>query len=228
MTVWQLTRLCSLYKTTDRANFQHMGKGEQKRQDIIEHALMLAGQVGLEGLSLGGLATSMEISKSGLFAHFKSKEALQLAVLELARERFVAEVMAPAVALPRGLSRLNGLFDRYLAWIRGQASQGSCIFMALAHEYDDRPGEIRDVLVNCWREFGGSVARVAATAITEGEFRPDCDPGQFAFEFVGIVMVFQHAHKLMGEAQAEARARQAFKRLLRSYRQPEVLAVRPA
>ncbi|MDR3428871.1 TetR/AcrR family transcriptional regulator [Silvimonas sp.] len=205
-------------KTTDRANFQRMGKGEQKRQDIIEHALLLAGKVGLEGLSLGGLAASMEISKSGLFAHFKSKEALQLAVLELACERFAAEVLVPAVALPRGQKRLNGLFEHYLAWIRGQTSQGSCIFMALAHEYDDRPGEIRDVLVQSWRDFGGSVARVAATAITEGEFRPDCDPAQFAFEFVGIVMVFQHAHKLLGETQAEARARLAFKRLMRSYR----------
>ncbi|WP_035052165.1 TetR/AcrR family transcriptional regulator [Andreprevotia chitinilytica] len=198
-----------------------MNKGEQKRQDIIAHALTLASQVGLEGLSLGALATSMDISKSGLFAHFKSKEALQIAVLELACERFAAEVIAPALAQPRGERRLNTLFDNYIGWVRDQSNQGSCIFMSLAHEFDDRPGEIRDLLVKSWRDWGGTIARVAATAITEGEFRPDCDPAQFAFEMIGIAMVFENAHKLLGEVQAEARARMAFKRLIRSYRLSE-------
>lgn len=194
-----------------------MGKGEQKRQDIITHALELASQVGLEGLSLGGLAASMDISKSGLFAHFKSKEALQIAVLELACERFSQEVAQPALALPRGIPRLRGLFDSYLAWIRNQARQGSCIFMALAHEYDDRPGEIRDLLVVSWRDWNGTIARVAATAITEGQFHPECDPSQFTFEFIGIGMAFEHAYKLLGEERAETRARTAFQRLIQSY-----------
>lgn len=195
-----------------------MGKGEQKRQDIIAHALELAGKVGLEGLSLGGLAASMEMSKSGLFAHFKSKEALQMAVLELARERFSDEVVTPALPLPRGIRRLNGLFEAYLRWILGQASEGSCIFMSLSQEYDDRPGEIHDLLVQSWRDWNGTVARVAATAITEGEFRPDCDPMQFAFEFLGIAMALQHAYKLLGESKAEKRARTAYERLIDSYR----------
>jgi AcrR family transcriptional regulator len=195
-----------------------MGKGEQKRHDIIAHAMQLASKVGLEGLSLGGLAASMEMSKSGLFAHFKSKEALQIAVLELACECFQDQVVLPALALPRGQTRINGLIDTYLAWIRNQARQGSCIFMALAHEYDDRPGEIRDLLIQSWRDWNGTIARVAATAITEGEFLPDCDPAQFAFEFLGIGMSFEHAYKLLGEGQAETRARTAFARLLQSYR----------
>jgi AcrR family transcriptional regulator len=195
-----------------------MSKGEQKRQDIIEHALAMASKVGLEGLSLGGLAASIEMSKSGLFAHFKSKEALQLAVLERACQRFADEVVSPALAQPRGLPRLQGLIESYLNWILGQTSQGTCFFMSLAQEYDDRPGEIRDLLVQRWRDWNGVVARVAASAIAEGELRPDCDPAQFAFEFFGIAMALQHSYKLLGETQAEKRARTAYERLIESYR----------
>jgi AcrR family transcriptional regulator len=122
-------------------------KGEQTRQEIVERALALAGEVGLEGLSLGVLAAGMNLSKSGLFAHFRSKEALQVEVLQRAIDHFIADVVAPALRQPRGEPRLRRLFDLYLVWVHGNGGRGSCFFMALTHEYDDRPGPVRDLLV---------------------------------------------------------------------------------
>src|SRR5215207_4237808 len=112
-----------------------MAKGEQTRQEIIERALALAGEVGLEGLSLGVLAAGMDLSKSGLFAHFKSKEALQLEVLRAAIDRFIEAVVLPALRQSRGEPRVRSLFEHYLGWIRGCDNHGSCVFMAFTHEY---------------------------------------------------------------------------------------------
>jgi AcrR family transcriptional regulator len=191
-----------------------MSKGEQTRQEIVERARALAGEVGLEGLSLGVLAAGMNLSKSGLFAHFRSKEALQVAVLQRAIDHFIQEVIAPALRQPRGEPRLRRLFDLHLAWIHGNARGGSCFFMALTHEYDDRPGPIRDLLVQSQRDWYDTIARAARAAVEEGHFRADLDLDQFAYEFVGIGMVFQQVAKLLEDPWAEARARAAFETLL--------------
>lgn len=191
-----------------------MSKGEQTRQEIVERALALAGEVGLEGVSLGVLAASMDLSKSGLFAHFRSKEALQLEVLQRAIDHFIRDVVAPALRERRGEPRLRRLFDLHLQWIEGNAGQGSCFFMALTHEYDDRPGPIRDLLVQSQRDWYDTVARVAASAVEEGHLRTDLDCDQLAYEFVGIGMVFQQSAKLLENPQAEGRARGAFEALL--------------
>jgi AcrR family transcriptional regulator len=191
-----------------------MSKGEQTRQEIVERARALAGEVGLEGLSLGVLAAGMNLSKSGLFAHFRSKEALQVAVLQRAIDHFIQEVIAPALRQPRGEPRLRRLFDLHLAWIHGNARGGSCFFMALTHEYDDRPGPIRDLLVQSQRDWYDTIARAARAAVEEGHFRADLDLDQFAYEFVGIGMVFQQVAKLLEDPRAEARARAAFETLL--------------
>jgi AcrR family transcriptional regulator len=191
-----------------------MTKGEQTRHEIVERALALAGEVGLEGLSLGVLAAGMDLSKSGLFAHFKSKEALQLEVLQRAIDHFVRDVIAPALTTPRGLPRLTVLFDLNLEWIRGNGRSGSCFFMALTHEYDDRPGPVRDLLVQSQRDWYETVARVARTAIDEHHFRADVDADQFAYELVGIGMAFQQTCKLLADARAETWARAAFAALV--------------
>jgi len=189
-------------------------KGEQTRQEIVERALAMAGEVGLEQLSLGVLAAGLNLSKSGLFAHFGSKEVLQLGVLQRAMDHFAEDVVLPAVKQPRGEPRVRALFDRHLEWIRGGDNRGSCFFMALTHEYDDRPGPVRDLLVQSQRDWYGIIARAAQIAVEEGHFRPGLDADQFAFELVGVGMAFQQVHKLLENPRAEAWARSAFEALL--------------
>jgi AcrR family transcriptional regulator len=191
-----------------------MSKGDQTRQEIVERALALSGEVGLEGLSLGVLAAGMNLSKSGLFAHFKSKEALQLEVLERAIHDFIEEVVLPALKVPRGLPRVRRLFELYLGWIHGHGRRGSCFFMALTHEYDDRPGPIRDRLVQSQRDWYDALSRAARTAVEEGHFRADLDLDQFAYETVGIGMVYQQVSKLLENPRAKERAENAFETLV--------------
>ena len=191
-----------------------MSKGEQTRQQIISRALSLSSELGLEGLSLGNLASELKLSKSGLFAHFKSKEALQLDVLQAACELFARDVVKPSLAEPRGLRRVQSLFDHYIAWVRGSSKTRTCIFMGLSQEYDDRPGPVRDALAKSQFDWQASVARVAATAVESGEFRKDVDLQQFAFEFTGIGMIFQQFSKLLQDKQAERHAYAAFEALI--------------
>ncbi len=196
-----------------------MTKGEQTRREIVDRALAMAGEIGLERLSLGNLAADVQLSKSGLFAHFKSKEALQLAVLHQAIDSFVATVVEPALALPRGLPRLHEMFGRFLAWIIGGGRRGSCIFMALNHEYDDRPGAVRDLLVESQRQWQRTLARAAQIAVDEGHFRPGLDVEQFAYEVEGIGMAYQQAYKLLDDPKAETKAHAAFAALVARSRQ---------
>jgi AcrR family transcriptional regulator len=191
-----------------------MSKGEQTRQQIIDRALNLSSAVGLEGLSLGNLAAELKLSKSGLFAHFKSKEALQLEVLQAAIDLFVLDVVRPAILKPRGLRRLEALFENYLAWARGSGKARTCIFMGLSQEYDDRPGPVRDALAKSQRDWRDTVAQVAMTGVSEQEFHKDLDAEQFAFEFIGIGMIFQQYCKLLEDRKAERRAYTAFEALL--------------
>jgi AcrR family transcriptional regulator len=165
-------------------------------------------------VSLGALAASLNLSKSGLFAHFRSKEALQVDVLQRAIDNFIQDVVVPALKQPRGEPRVVTLFDYYLSWVHGNGRSGSCFFMALTHEYDDRPGPVRDLLVQSQRDWYDTIARAARTAVEEGHFRADLDLEQFAYDFVGIGMVFQQVAKLLENPRAEMRARSAFAALL--------------
>ena len=191
-----------------------MTKGEDTRQQILSRAITLTSEVGLEGLSLGNLAAELKLSKSGLFAHFKSKEALQLEVLQAAIELFVRDVVRPAIAAPRGIPRVQALFNNYLSWARGSSKARTCIFMGLTQEYDDRPGPVRDALAKSQQDWHDTVARVAATGVDEGAFRADLDTRQFAFEFIGIGMIYQQSYKLLQDEKADRRAYAAFEALL--------------
>jgi AcrR family transcriptional regulator len=191
-----------------------MSKGQATRDAIVHEALAQATRVGLEGLSLGVLAAHLALSKSGLFAHFKSKEALQRAVLEHAIELFAHHVVLPALAKPRGRPRLVALFHNVLAWKRGDPTAGGCVFAQLSVEYDDRPGVLRDLLVESQREWRRTIVTCVEKTIAEGQFRADVDPAQFAFDFLGITMSYGESHKLLGMTDALARAEHAFQRLL--------------
>ena len=194
-----------------------MSKGALTRSTILDEAVEIASRVGFGGLSIGQLADQVDMSKSGLFAHFRSKEQLQLQTMERARQRFVDVVVRPALAAPRGQARVRALFDGWLGWAH-LALGGGCIFVAAAAELDDQPGALRDALVRNERDWLELIATVAHTAVAEGEFREDLDLEQFAFEVHGVMLAYHHASRLLRDARAEAMTRQAFESLLTAAR----------
>ena len=190
-----------------------MRKGEQTRTLILNEAVALASQVGLEGLSIGSLADRLTMSKSGLFAHFGSKEDLQLLTLKQAQALFFEEVFAPALKQARGLSRLRAIFSNWLQWVKRDLP-GGCLMLAASAEYDDRPGAVRDLLVAGQRELRGAVAKAIRIAIDEGHLQPHTDPWQLTFELFGIVLATHHDFRLLGDARALERAGTALERLI--------------
>lgn len=191
-----------------------MSKGEATRQVILDLAYTRARAGGLESLTIGTLAAELHLSKSGLFAHFGSKEALQLAVLDHAVALFVDNVVRPGLRAPRGEPRLRALFDNWTAWGLNHDSIGGCLFVAAAIELDDRPGPVRDRLVASQQDWLDTLASAVRAAIREGHFRADVDPEQFAFDLYGVLLSSHHARRLMGDPAAFDRARRAFEGLL--------------
>src|SRR6185436_10220606 len=207
-------------KTATRApaRARAASKGEQTRDAILTHALGLATRIGFEGLTIGRLADDLRMSKSGLFAHFRSKEALQLEILRMAGERMIETVVKPALTVARGEPRVRALFTRWLAWEQSPSLPGGCPFMAASFELDDRPGPVRDFVVENLRDWLDTIAGAARIAVQEGHFRADLDCEQFAYDCQGIGLAFVHASRLMRDPRAQARADAAFDALLRASR----------
>ncbi len=191
-----------------------MGKGDETRSSILDTALAMASRVGLEGLSFGELARQVGLSKSGLFAHFESKEQLQLAVMQRAVERFVEVVIAPALRQPRGEPRVRALYTNWFRWAKASDLPGGCLFIAAASELDDRPGPVRDLLVSAQRDWLGVLAQAARIASEEGHFRSDLDPEQLAWQLDSIILAYHHTARLLRATDAELRANNAFEALL--------------
>jgi AcrR family transcriptional regulator len=191
-----------------------MSKGEVTRQAILEHATHLASRVGLEALSIGKLAEDLELSKSGLFAHFKSKEALQVQVLEHAGARFADSVVRPGLKAPRGEPRLRELFRRWRAWPEEAGLPGGCLMVAVAAELDDRPGPARDVYVRLQRDWIDVLANVTRTAVAEGHFKKSVDPEQFAYELWGVLLALHFYTRLLKDPRAGEHADAAFEALV--------------
>jgi AcrR family transcriptional regulator len=193
-----------------------MGKGAATRDKILDAAFRLAARDGLQGLSLSQLAGQLGVSKSGLFAHFRSKEDLQLETLKAGATRFEEAVVRPAFAEPRGLPRIRRLFDNWIRWSKDPSLPGGCLLMAAATEFDDREGPVRDYLVAVERQLLGSLARSARIAVEEGHFSRDLDCDQFAFELNALVLGFNHVRRLLRDPKAERQSRAAFERLIRT------------
>jgi AcrR family transcriptional regulator len=191
-----------------------VSKGESTRDAILDQAMAVASTEGLGGLSIGDLAKRVGMSKSGLFAHFDSKEALQLEVLDLAIARFVDHVMAPALRAPRGEPRLRAIFDRWLLWERAGFQPGGCLFMATADELDDRPGPLRDRLVASQRDWLQALATAVRIGVEEGHLRRDLDVEQLAHDVYGVMLAYHHFSRLMRDPDAERRARRSFDQLI--------------
>lgn len=192
-----------------------MRKGERTKSTILNEAVDLASLVGLEGLSIGTLAERMAMSKSGLFAHFGSKEDLQIQALKAAQARFEACVFAPAMKQPRGLPRLRAIVENWLQYLDSSAGPGGCMILAAAIEFDDRPGPVRDLLVDGQKQLRGALAKAVRLAIEEGHFRADTDAWQVSFELFGILMASHHDRRLLGDARAPQRMLAWFDRLVR-------------
>ena len=191
-----------------------MSKGESTRQGILERAVAVSSLVGLEGLTIGRLAEDLRLSKSGLYAHFKSKEALQIAVLERAADRFTELVVRPALREPRGQPRVRALFERWLDWSRSQVLPGGCIFVTASVEYDDQPGPVRDYLVRAQQDWVDLMATTARFAVEVGHFRANLDGKRFAQDLYGILLANYHFTRLLGDPDTESRTRAAFEHLI--------------
>jgi AcrR family transcriptional regulator len=197
---------------------ERTSKGGSTRAAILRAAVSAAGVEGLAGLSIGRLAASTGLSKSGLFAHFGSKEALQKAVLEQAAEDFRQAVVLPALRAASGIARLAALFERWLAWAASDALAGGCPLFGASIELDDKPGALRDYLAARQRAWLDCIAAAAERAIAEGDLRTDLDARHFAFEFHGMALAFHCAHRLLDDTSARARAETAFRGLVASAR----------
>ena len=189
-------------------------KGEQTRVTILDEALKIASKLGLEGLTIGSLADATGMSKSGLFAHFGSREDLQLAVLEHAAQRYGERVFVPVLKIERGLPRLRGLFERWIDWTLESGLPGGCIMISTAIEYDDRPGPIRDAAIANQHRGNAITQKAVRLAIEEGHLKPDTDPEQIAFEMLGIVLASHNHRRLLGDKEARKRALTAFEELI--------------
>jgi AcrR family transcriptional regulator len=193
-------------------------KGDRTRQTILDRAVDLASLEGLEGLTIGRLAEDLGMSKSGLFAHFGSKEELQLATIEAAQERFATEVMRPALATERGYPRLMAICRSWLAYVKRGVFAGGCFFAAASFEYDDRPGPVRDAIFRSMDEWLKAIERAVRMAQDEGHLDPDVDPAQLAFEINALFFGANFAFQLRQDRKAIDRAQLAIETRLSSLR----------
>lgn len=194
-------------------------KGELTRAAILDVALNLASRDGLEGLTIGLLAEKMRMSKSGVFAHFGSREDLQIEVLKLYHSQFEQEVFYPSVKVSRGLPRLEAMFARWIKRVTIEIASG-CIYISGAVEYDDRPGAIRDALVGMVRAWQAALLRCIEQAIEMGHLKPDTDPQQLVYEIYGLILGLHHDARFLKVPGSVERAQIGFERLIESYRMP--------
>ena len=196
-----------------------MRKGELTRAAILDVALDLASRDGLEGLTIGLLADRMNMSKSGVFAHFGSREDLQLEVLKLYHHRFEQEVFYPSMKEARGLARLKSMYARWIKKVSVEIASG-CIYISGAVEYDDRAGPIREELVAMVQAWQGALLRCVQQAIDCGDLKPDTDAQQMVYEMYGLILALHHDARFLRMPGSVDRARAGFERLIVNYQNP--------
>ena len=194
-------------------------KGQQTKQAIVDAALGLATQIGLEGLSIGVLAEVMHMSKSGVFAHFGSREELQISVIREYFNRFEQEIFAPALLQPKGLPRLKTLFDNWMKRVAVEIQSG-CIFISGAVEFDDRTGPVHDALAGSVKTWLDAVLRAVVLAKECGHLGADADEQQIAFEIHGLILALHYEARFLKNPGSIARANVGFAHILRTYGAP--------
>ncbi|WP_395701002.1 TetR/AcrR family transcriptional regulator [Aquabacterium sp.] len=203
-------------RTSAAGAARSLQKGQQTRAVILEAALGQASHMGLEGLSIGALAEVTQMSKSGVFAHFGSREELQIAVIREYHARFEEEVFFPAVREDRGLPRLRALFERWVKRVSVELDSG-CIYISGAVEFDDRPGPVRDALASMVQAWQNALERAIAISIEEGHLRADTDTLQMLFEIHGLILALHHDARFLRLPGAVDRARRGFERIVSHY-----------
>ena len=193
-----------------------LAKGQQTKAAIIEVALRIAAQVGLEGLSIGTLAEAMGMSKSGVFAHFGSRDELQISVVREYYARFEQQVFAPSMQAQRGLPRVRALFDQWMRFTTAELDSG-CIFISGAVEFDDRPGPVRDALADAVSAWMSAMARAVAQAREVGHLQPEADDRQIGFEIHGLILALHYEARFLQRPGAVERARRGFDNILARY-----------
>ena len=191
-------------------------KGQQTKAAIVDAALRLATQVGLEGLSIGALAERMHMSKSGVFAHFGSREELQISVVHEYFHQFEQEVFYPSLALPRGLPRVEALFANWMKRVAVEIQSG-CIFISGAVEFDDRPGPVRDALASSVKTWLSAMHRAVIQAKEEGHLHADADAHQMAFEIHGLILALHYEARFLSDPDSIPRANTGFAQMLMRY-----------
>jgi AcrR family transcriptional regulator len=193
-----------------------LARGERTRTAVLRRAADIASVEGLDGLTIGRLAADLQVSKAGVFAHFGSKEELQLATIRAASDRFVDEVVAPALDVPDGLDRLVALCDRFLSYSRRGVFPGGCFFFSVAAEYDAKPGRVRDEVAAARRGWLDTYAAVVTAAQRKGELDPGADPAAVAFELDALGMAANLHARLCDDPAAYGLAREAMLARLRA------------
>ena len=216
MTVRHITSLSQASQAADDGSGRTLMKGRQTKAAIVHAALNLATHIGLEGLSIGALAERMQMSKSGGFAHFGSREELQVSVVREYHARFEEEVFYPAMKADRGLPRLRALFGHWMARTAIEIDQG-CIYISGAIEFEDRDGPVRDALVTSMTLWLNALKRAVAQAKATGELTPDTDEAQVTFEIHGLILTLHYQARFMRSADALARVQTSFEHILARY-----------
>jgi len=194
-------------------------KGQQTKAAIVDAALGLAAQIGLEGLSIGALAEVMRMSKSGVFAHFGSREELQISVIREYHARFEHEVFFPAMEQERGLPRLRALFENWMRRTSVEIDSG-CIYIGGAVEFDDRPGPVRDALVSMVQAWMDAMKRALRQCQAEGHLRADADVAQVLFEIHGLILALHYEARFLRQSASIDRARAGFDSVVQRYATP--------
>jgi AcrR family transcriptional regulator len=189
-----------------------MSKGEDTKHAILGVALDMASRIGLEQVTIGGLAKEAGLSKSGLYAHFQSKESLQIDILQHAGQLFVGSVLFPALRVPAGISRIQALVENWSRW--NMQLSGGCIFVSASNTFQNIPGKVRDFLVAQQQEWLGSLQRLAQSAIECGDFRKDVDTRQFAYELYSFLLGFNLFYKMTQNDNPMEHQKRALERLI--------------
>jgi len=197
--------------------FLDMAKGEDTKLTVLDAGLDMASQLGLECVTIGNLAKTTNLSKSGLFAHFQSKENLQVEILIYAAQLFSEDVIVPALKIKAGIPRIRALVDNWIQWT--SELTGGCIFVSASADFSDRPGRVREVLLHQQEEWINCLRRIARSAIEAGDFKQDIDDDQFAFDLYSLLLGFHLYYKLLDDAETRKHQETALVRLLNSYKQ---------
>lgn len=193
-----------------------MTKGKDTKHIILQAGLDMASQLGLESVTIGALAKATRMSKSGLFAHFQSKENLQIEILNYAAHLFSEGVIVPALMAEAGIPRIKVLVEKWISWT--SELKGGCIFVSASTDFSDRPGKVREVLLQQQNEWIDCLKRIAQSAVRVGDFREDVDFDQFAFDLYSLLLGFHLYYTMLNDAETRKHQEVAFDRLMDNYK----------